>query len=98
VVQECLTNIHRHSGSPVAKVRIAHSEDVVLVEVEDRGKGITPEKLIEMDSDGMPGVGIRGMRERIRQLGGRVDINSDSSGTTIRAHLPVASASSTAAA
>jgi signal transduction histidine kinase len=98
VVQECLTNVHRHSGSPIAKIRIALSEGLVLVEVEDRGKGIAPEKLIEMDSDGMPGVGIRGMRERIRQLGGRVDINSDSSGTTIRAHLPVASASSTAAA
>jgi signal transduction histidine kinase len=98
VVQECLTNIHRHSGSPIAKIRISHADSVVLVEVEDRGKGISPEKLIEMDSAGMAGVGVRGMRERIRQLGGHLDIHSASHGTTIRARLPVAATSSTAAA
>jgi signal transduction histidine kinase len=97
VVQECLTNIHRHSGSPDAKVRIAHVDGLVLVEVKDRGKGIPAEKLIKMESDGMPGVGIRGMRERIRQLGGDLHIDSDGDGTIIRAHLPVAVASSTPA-
>jgi len=70
VVQECLTNIHRHSGSAVAKVWIVHRDNLVLVDVEDRGTGIPSEKLNEMISNGMPGVGIRGMRERIRQLGG----------------------------
>jgi two-component system, NarL family, sensor kinase len=97
-VQECLTNIHRHSGSPIAKIRIIQSDGLVLVKVEDRGKGIPPEKLIEMDSTGMPGVGVRGMRERMRQLGGRLDIDSGSTGTIIRASLPVANTSSTAAA
>lgn len=98
VVQECLTNIHRHSRSPNAKVRVVQLDGVVLVEVEDRGQGIPQEKLAQMDSAGMPGVGIRGMRERIRQLGGDMDIKSGSNGTTIRAHLPIAGASSTAAA
>lgn len=97
VVQECLTNIHRHSGSPIAKIRVAYSDGFVLVEVEDRGKGIPTERLIEMDSAGLPGVGVRGMRERVRQLGGRLDIKSGSSGTIIRAGLPIANASTSAA-
>jgi len=98
VVQECLTNIHRHSGSAVAKVRIARHDGRVLVQVEDRGKGIPKDRLIEMDSAGMPGVEIRGMRERIRQLGGNLQVSSSSNGTIIRTQLPVAVTSSTAAA
>jgi signal transduction histidine kinase len=98
VVQECLTNIHRHSGSPSAKVSVAQVDGLVLVEVKDRGKGIPAEKLTKMDSNGIPGVGIRGMQERIRQLGGDMGINSDGNGTIVRAQLPIAGASSTAAA
>src|SRR5438270_7439300 len=92
-VQECLTNIHRHSGSPTARIRIAASDGHVRVEVEDRGKGIPPEKQYEMASRGTPGVGIRGMRERLRQLGGSLDIQSNAKGTLIVAQLPVALAS-----
>jgi len=98
VVQECLTNIHHHSGSPSAQVRIAHQDGVVLLEIQDQGKGIPQDKLIEMDSVGLPGIGIRGMRERVRQLGGHLDISSNKNGTTIRARFPLAGASSTAAA
>lgn len=98
VVQECLTNIHRHSESPSAKVCVAQADGLVLVEVKDRGKGIPAEKLTKMESNGVPGVGIRGMRERIRQLGGDMDIDSDSNGTNVRVHLPVANATSSAAA
>jgi len=98
VVQECLTNIHRHSQSPIAKIRIAYSDDLVVVEVEDQGKGIPNERLIEMDLAGLPGVGVRGMRERIRQLGGSLDIKSSKNGTIIRAVLPTASTSSDSAA
>jgi signal transduction histidine kinase len=98
VVQECLTNIHRHSGSPSAMVRIANRNGVVLLEIQDQGKGIPQDKLIEMDSLGLPGVGIRGMRERIRQLGGNLDISSSSHGTTIRARLPFAGGACSAVA
>jgi signal transduction histidine kinase len=93
-VQECLTNIHRHSGSSIATIRIAASDNQVQVEVEDHGKGISPEKQSEMASTGIPGVGIRGMRERLRQLGGTLDIHSDGEGTLIVAQLPVAATTS----
>jgi signal transduction histidine kinase len=96
VVQECLTNIHRHSGSSIAKIRLLHIDGEVLVDVEDEGKGISPEKLEEMASGGTPGVGIRGMRERIRQLGGELKIVSNGTGTAILARLPAIEASSTA--
>jgi signal transduction histidine kinase len=92
VVQECLTNVHRHSGSLVAKIRLSRSANNVQLEVQDEGKGIPPEKLSEMGSSGMPGVGIRGMRERIHQLGGSLEISSAGSGkgTVIVVTLPVA--------
>src|SRR5438445_1220958 len=97
VVQECLTNVHRHSGSPVAKIRLSRSDGHVRVEVEDRGKGIPPEKQSKMASNGTPGVGIRGMRERLRQLGGSLEINSNGKGTVIVARLPIANTSVLAA-
>jgi PAS domain S-box-containing protein len=65
VVQECLTNVHRHSGSVTASVRIAISEETIHVEVMDQGKGIKPERLRELQTTGA-GVGLRGMRERAR--------------------------------
>jgi signal transduction histidine kinase len=92
MVQECLTNIHRHSESNVARIFIAHSDGHVRVEVEDKGKGISPQKRSEIISSptATPGVGIRGMRERLRQLGGTLDIRSDGEGkgTTVTARLP----------
>ncbi|HEY1271952.1 MAG TPA: sensor histidine kinase [Terriglobales bacterium] len=99
-VQECLTNIHRHAESATARVRITRSVHEVGVEVTDRGKGIPAEKQLALDSTGTPGVGIRGMRERIRQLGGSVDINSqgEGSGTTVTVRLPIAATTTTAAA
>jgi PAS domain S-box-containing protein len=93
IVQECLTNIHRHSQSPVARIRIRRTDSEVSLEVEDRGKGIPPEKRQAMDSGGTAGVGIRGMRERLRQLGGSLEINSNNIGTVVVARLPVASTS-----
>lgn len=97
VVQECLTNIHRHAGSLVAKITIARSANDIQVTVHDQGKGISPEKLSEMHTSSLPGVGIRGMRERIRQLGGTLEVSSDGDGkgTVVFARLPVANAAST---
>jgi signal transduction histidine kinase len=89
VVQESLTNIHRHSDSPAAKIILRQHTGEVLVEVKDHGKGIPPEKLEEMASAGTPGVGIRGMRERLRQLGGTLKIESGQSGTIVTVRLPI---------
>ena len=92
MVQECLTNIHRHSESSVARIVIAQSDGHVRVEVEDKGKGISPQKRSEIVSSptATPGVGIRGMRERLRQLGGTLDIRSEGEGkgTIVTARLP----------
>jgi PAS domain S-box-containing protein len=93
VVQECLTNIHRHSASPMARVTITRSDSEMMVQVRDYGRGIPPEKRREMESGGTPGVGIRGMRERLRQLGGSLQIESNGDGTLVVARLPVASPS-----
>jgi signal transduction histidine kinase len=91
LVQECLTNIHRHSESPTATIGIVHANGEVRIEVRDQGKGIAPDKKLELLSAGTPGVGIRGMRERLRQLGGTMEINSvgNGSGTQVVVQLPV---------
>jgi signal transduction histidine kinase len=93
VIQECLTNIHRHSGSPIAKIRLRQRDHQVSVEVADKGKGIPPDKQQEMATTGTPGVGIRGMRERLRQLGGSLEIGSNGTGTVVVVRLPVNSLS-----
>jgi signal transduction histidine kinase len=88
LVQECLTNVHRHSGSRSARVRLVRQGDEVSIEVQDRGKGISPEKLAEIQSKST-GVGIRGMRERLRQFGGELVIESSGAGTTVFVTVPV---------
>jgi PAS domain S-box-containing protein len=89
IVQECLTNIHRHSGSATATIRLHLEGDRLTVEVQDRGKGIPLEKQHELIEEGRGGVGFVGMRERLRPLGGTLEIKSDGSGTTISATLKV---------
>jgi len=82
IVQECLTNIHRHSGSKSASISITRHGDEIKLEIIDRGKGMpTP------ISRG--GVGIQGMRERVRQLGGELEIESGTGGTRVTARLVV---------
>jgi signal transduction histidine kinase len=87
IVQECLTNIHRHSGSKTAGIRIVREDGALLLEVRDEGRGIPAERLSETQSRGS-GVGIRGMRERALQLSGTMSIESDSSGTRILVSIP----------
>ena len=88
LIQECLTNIHRHSGSPTANVRISRDSRAIRVEVSDQGKGI-PGGPFRISGPAKPGVGMQGMRERVRQLGGQIEIRSGDTGTTIVASFPV---------
>lgn len=90
VVQESLNNIHRHSGSLTASIRVFRSTSEIRLEVRDAGHGIPPGTL---NNFGKPtvrlGVGILGMRERLRQLGGSLEIISDGRGTCVKANLPL---------
>lgn len=88
VVQECLTNIHRHAESKTASIRVARKNESVCIEVQDHGRGIAPERLAEIQSRGS-GVGIGGIRERLRQYHGEVKIESDASGTRVFASVPI---------
>jgi PAS domain S-box-containing protein len=83
IVQECLTNIHRHSGSKTAVVRLFRSADEVQIEVRDFGKGMARELSY--------GVGLRGMKERVEEFGGTLNIQSSSTGTAVSAKVPLAS-------
>ena len=87
-MQECLTNIHRHSGSKTAVIRVTRELDKIHVQVQDHGKGISQERLAEIQSKGV-GVGITGMRERVRQCHGELSIDSNGVGTKIVAIFPV---------
>lgn len=89
VVQECLTNVHRHSQSTKALIRIARDGDHVFLEVQDEGNGMSPDKLRQIQSHGW-GLGIRGMRERVRQLKGHLGIESNSQGTKVSVTFPAA--------
>ena len=88
LIQECLTNIHRHSNSKTAAIRLERQSNAICVEVQDRGQGMSPGRLAEIQSHGS-GVGIRGMRERVRQFKGQMSIESDGSGTRIFVTFPL---------
>jgi PAS domain S-box-containing protein len=87
LVQECLTNIHRHSESKTAAIRIARESNQVTLDIRDEGKGMSGVRLAEIQA-GLSGVGIRGMRERLSQFEGKMNIESDSSGTKVLAIIP----------
>ena len=88
MVQECLTNIHRHSESKTASIRIARESNQITLDIRDQGKGMSKERLGEVQA-GASGVGISGMKERLRQFKGDMKIASDSSGTRIFVTIPV---------
>jgi PAS domain S-box-containing protein len=90
VLQESLTNVHRHSESPTAQVRLRIYDQAAVLEVSDQGKG-APAALLQFRNDaiGALGVGLRGMNERVRQLGGKLELISSNAGTTVRATVPL---------
>jgi PAS domain S-box-containing protein len=90
IVQECLSNIHRHSGSPTAAIRLQKEGGLLTVRVQDNGTGIPSEKRRGLIESGRGGVGFAGMRERLRLLGGSLDIQSKETGTVVCATLRVA--------
>jgi signal transduction histidine kinase len=89
IVQESLTNIHRHSESPTALVQIDRSPCEITLVVGDEGKGMPVEIRSKISSGELTGVGLRGMRERVRQFGGRLEVCSNGHGTRIVAVLPI---------
>jgi len=89
VLQESLTNIHRHSQGTQAEVALALTPQTVTLRVRDNGKGIARDTLRRFRKDGLSsGVGLAGMRERLRELGGHLAIDSSSAGTQLTATLP----------
>ena len=92
IVQECLTNIHRHSGSDTATIRLLNNGSDVSLEIQDDGDGIPAEKLARIQTQ-RSGVGIAGMRERVLHLNGVLNIQSNSDGTTVSVRLPIAKTS-----
>lgn len=92
ILQESLTNVHRHSGSGSASVRLAQEDGNIRLEIIDRGKGIPADKQFDLNSPGQLGVGFRGMRERVTQIGGSLEVHSGTNGTTVVAIVPVVTA------
>jgi PAS domain S-box-containing protein len=91
VVQEALINIHRHAGSPSAQIRLRTGHSDLTLEIEDRGRGMPADVIAQLPSGGAAlGVGVVGMRERLEQLGGTLDIESSDRGTVVRASMPIA--------
>ena len=91
VVQEALINVHRHAGSPHASIRLRRTDGDVTLEIKDEGRGMPPTVLDQLPTGGGAlGVGVAGMRERLQQLGGALDITSGNQGTVVRAHVHLA--------
>ncbi len=93
IIQESLTNVYRHSQSENASVEVVKKTDVVVVRVRDYGKGPPKEILSNVHSSGL-GVGIGGMRERVRQFGGELTISHAEPGTLVEALIPLFSQTS----
>ncbi len=90
IVQESLTNIQKHSGSPTASIRLHSDAEAVILEIQDRGRGMPAVAERKPEVPGARfGVGILGMRERMTQLGGELDIESNGTGTLVRARIPL---------
>lgn len=89
VVQECLTNIRRHTNSETASIVLTRTEEEVVLQVQDTGNGLRFEASTNGDGIEGVGVGIQGMRHRLKQLGGELALDSARTGTTVTATVPV---------
>jgi two-component system, NarL family, sensor kinase len=89
VLQESLTNVHRHSACSAVNITVGINAQQVTLKIKDNGRGIPKERLDRIESGAELGVGLAGMRERIRDLGGRLQLQSNSTGTTVTAFIPV---------
>jgi PAS domain S-box-containing protein len=88
-IQEALTNVHRHSGATAVKIRLTRTEDIVHLEIEDNGHGISPEQLNRLaEGTTEVGVGLAGMRERLREFDGSLEIQSGGTGTRVIVTAP----------
>jgi signal transduction histidine kinase len=91
ILQEALTNVHRHSGSRSVEIHLTRDASSAVLSVHDHGKGIPQETLARFQKDGTNvGVGLAGMRERVKELGGQFAIESSPKGTLLRAAVPIA--------
>jgi PAS domain S-box-containing protein len=88
VIQESLSNVHRHSGSDTATIRLTRSKTSLAFEISDQGRGIALDRQRDMQ-DAKAGVGVRGMQERVRQFGGTLQITASSQGTRVVVNLPL---------
>jgi PAS domain S-box-containing protein len=91
VLQESLTNVHRHSQASSAEIKVDADAEQVSIEIQDHGRGVPRQIMQQIEQEGSKlGVGLAGMRERIHELGGTFEVSSDDKqGTTIRATIPL---------
>jgi signal transduction histidine kinase len=90
VLQESLTNVHRHSRAKSAEISVDVDAEQVTIEIRDHGRGMPPHIIRQIEAETSKlGVGLAGMRERIHELGGRFVVSSNASGTTVQATIPL---------
>jgi signal transduction histidine kinase len=87
VLQESLTNVHRHAKASTVDIEVRCTDDLVILAVSDDGRGLHPDVLERFRGGHAGGIGLAGMRERLAELGGRLEVDSDPTGTRIRAIL-----------
>ncbi len=88
IVQESMSNIMRHSGADTVRVRLERDFKSVRINIEDNGHGLEAQALSSLESGATLGVGVAGMRERVRQFGGKLEIRSGGAGTTVLVSVP----------
>src|SRR3954470_9620665 len=89
ILQEALTNVHRHSGSRAVNVSVSTNDTIVILKVQDFGSGVPREVLDRFWKTGNAGVGLAGIRKRLKELGGQLEIESDIKGTVLKATIPL---------